>query len=228
MAEFHEFADPAELADFAADKVASDLGRGLSERGAASLVVPGGRTPAAVLGKLGKKPLDWANITVTLCDERWVPEQSPHSNAGMVRSTLLAAADAKFVPLYNFATSPEEAVADIEQRLESLPRPWDAVVLGMGDDGHFASLFPGESALAVGLDLGAQRICVAATGPVEGPRRLSLTLSCLAETRHLYLLATGRNKRAVWEAAASADPRVLPIAALHALAKVSLQFLWCP
>jgi 6-phosphogluconolactonase len=228
MAEFHDFAGPAELAEFAADRVSAGLARGLAERGAASLVVPGGRTPAAFLSKLGRKPLDWRHISVTLCDERWVPEQSPYSNAAMLRSTLLEAADAEFIPLYNFAASPEQAVADIEARLAPLPRPWDAVVLGMGDDGHFASLFPGESALVEGLDLRSPHLCVAAGGPAGGPRRLSLTLACLARARRITLLATGAHKRAVWEEAASADPHVLPVAALHALRTPPVDFLWCP
>jgi 6-phosphogluconolactonase len=228
MVEFHSLADAAELAEFAADSVSARLARGLAERGVASLVVPGGRTPAAFLSKLGRKPLDWQKISVTLCDERWVPEASPQSNAAMLRSTLLEAADANFVPLYNFATSPEEALPEIEAKLAKLPRPWDAVVLGMGDDGHFASLFPGEAALKSGLDVGSKSVCVAATGPAGGPRRLSLTLSCLARTRQLTLLATGDHKRAVWQEAANADPHVLPVAALHKLKSVPVDVLWCP
>jgi len=225
MAEFHRFSDPEEVAEHLAARVASLLQQGLVERGAASLVVPGGRTPGLFFSKLSDSPLPWERIKITLSDERWVDEDSPDSNAALVRRTLLrgSAMLAGFVPLYTGATSPSEGLAEAERRVATLPRPFDAVVMGMGDDGHFASLFPGEPALEVGLDLSATALCVPAKGPAGGPPRLSLTLAALAKTRHIFILATGEKKRAVWEA-----PGDLPASALQRLTGVPVDFLWCP
>ena len=229
MTEFHVFSEPDGLAEFAAARVALALGQGLADRGAASLVVPGGRTPIAFLGKLGCRSLGWARISVTLSDERWVDPLSPDSNEALVRRTLLLgpAAAARFIPLYDGAVSPAMGVAETSERIEQVPRPWDAVVLGIGEDGHFASLFPGEPALAVGLDPAAKVLCVPARGPVAGPPRLSLTLACLAATRHLFVLATGAAKREIWQAAGAARSD-LPVAALRRLTAPPVEFLWCP
>jgi 6-phosphogluconolactonase len=230
MAAFHVFSGPDELAEIAAMRVAQAVGQGLAEGGAAALVVPGGRTPEGFLTRLGSRPLDWARVAVTLCDERWVDEESADSNAAMVRRTLLAggASAARFIPLYNGAPTPEEGRPDAEARLAELPRPWAAVVLGMGDDGHFASLFPGEPSLAVGLDPDSPRRCVAARGPCGGPPRLSLTLSCLAGARQIFVIATGARKRQVWQSAVTTAPVELPVAALHRLTATPVEFLWCP
>jgi 6-phosphogluconolactonase len=222
MAEIHSFSGPDQLAEATAERVAALLLLGLAEKGKATLVVPGGRTPENFLTRLGKRGLDWLNIAVTLGDERWVGEDSPASNAAMVRRTLLANAPAEFLPLYNGAPTPEEGCASIEAMLAAR-LPWDAVILGMGDDGHFASLFPGEAALGVGLDPASERCCVAADGPANGPRRLSMTLSCLAKARHIFMVATGAHKKALWQ-----SPAGLPIAALQALKSVPVDFLWCP
>jgi 6-phosphogluconolactonase len=226
MPELISFAGPDELAESAAAKVAALLARGLAERGAASLVVPGGRTPERFLTRLARQKLDWPQVSVTLSDERWVDETSPDSNAALVRRCLLTsdAAGAFFLPLYTGAPTLEEGLKLVEIALELMPHPWEAVVLGMGEDGHFASLFPGGP----GLEIGMRARCVAIAGPAGGLPRLSLTLSCLAETRHILVIASGARKRQVWERAATADPRLLPIAALHRLAAVPVDFLWCP
>jgi 6-phosphogluconolactonase len=225
MAEFRSFSDPEEVAAFAAAQVAGLLQQGLAERGAASLVVPGGRTPGLFLSTLSESPLAWERVAVTLSDERWVDGRSPDSNEALVRRTLLkgSAMLASFVPLYTGAPSPEAGLADAERHVAAMPRPFDAVVIGMGDDGHFASLFPGEPALAVGLHLAAEALCVSAKGPAGGPPRLSLTLSCLAKSRHIFILASGAHKRQVWQ-----EPGDLPASALQRLTGVPVDFLWCP
>jgi 6-phosphogluconolactonase len=229
MADFIPFSNPQDLADHAAARVA-DLARlGIAERGAASVILPGGRTPELFLAALARAPLDWPRISLTLCDERWVDETSPDSNAAMVRRTLLtgAAAEASFLPLYNGAASPAAGCRAVEAAIRLLPRPWDATILGIGDDGHFASLFPGEPALVAGLNLAGQQDCVPARGPAGGPPRLSLTLASLARSRHIFIIATGRHKRQIWEQAACSDPAVLPAAALHRLTGIAVDFLWC-
>jgi 6-phosphogluconolactonase len=230
MAEFRSFPDADQVAEVLSAEVAELVRKGLAERDAASLIVPGGRTPGLFLSKLSHRALAWDKVQVTGSDERWVDVSSPDSNEALVRRTLIAnaAAEAKYVSLYSGAASPEAGLADIETRVAAMPRPFDAVVMGMGDDGHFASLFPGEAALKIGLDLDTQILCVPAKGPAGGPPRLSLTLSVLARARHIYILATGANKRELWQAAADQSPGILPAAALHRLTGTPVDFMWCP
>lgn len=225
MAKFHQFSGPEEVADYLSAQVAFLLQKGLAERGAASLVVPGGRTPGLFFEKLSERPLAWERIKLVPSDERWVDKSSPDSNEALVRRTLMRgnAMLADFTPLYTGAATPAEGVAEAERRVAALPRPFDAVVMGMGDDGHFASLFPGEAALEVGLDPTAKALCVPARGPAGGPPRLSLTLAVLAASRHIFILATGAKKREIWEA-----PGDLPAAALQRLTGTPVDFVWCP
>jgi 6-phosphogluconolactonase len=230
MAEFRSFSGPEEVAEALAAEVAALVQKGVAERDAASLIVPGGRTPGLFLSKLSHRALAWDRVQVTGSDERWVDASSPDSNEGLVRRTLIAnaAAAATFVSLYTGAASPEAGLAEAETRVAAMARPFDAVVMGMGDDGHFASLFPGEPALEIGLDLDASALCVPARGPAGGPPRLSLTLSALAKARHIYILATGADKREVWQASADQSPAILPAAALHRLTGTPVDFMWCP
>lgn len=229
MTKMLEFPSAQALADHTAATVHALLKQGVAETGRAAFVIPGGRTPAAFLTALGALDLDWSLVAVTLSDERWVPIQAPESNEALVRRTLMAgkAERAQFISLYNGAASPQAGIAVAEERLKSAAQtrdaPWDAVVLGMGDDGHFASLFPGEANLAAGLDLANPALCQPALGPSGGPPRLSLTLSCLARAKAIFVLATGEAKKALWQ-----SPGALPIAALQKLAAPEVQFLWCP
>ncbi len=228
---FHGFADPQELAEKTAARIASILGDALAARPTASLVVPGGRTPGPFLSRLALAGLDWERLHVCLSDERWVPPTAPESNEALLRRTLLTgdAERAHFVQLYTGGSTPKVGLEEAERRVAALPRPINVVVVGMGEDGHFASLFPGEEALAQGLREDGTASCVPAIGPGGGPPRLSLTLSRLLDARHLFLLATGEAKRALWDKAADGGPaEELPIRALRRQTKVPVEVLWCP
>jgi 6-phosphogluconolactonase len=225
------FGDPPGAAQALAGQVCVSLREGLAARGAASLVLPGGRTPLPLLEALRKVELDWSKVSVTLGDERWVPEGDPASNAALLRAALLQdhAAGARFLPLYDGSPSAAAAAGPVWQRLRALPRPFDAVVLGMGDDGHFASLFAGNAGLEEALDPHSPPACVAMRAPVAPHERLSLNLAALMQTRRLFLLISGQAKRDLLLRATRRDAQqAWPVCALLALRQPIPEVYWSP
>jgi len=196
--ERYEFADGAELAPAFADWTADLLRKAIAARGAALLVVSGGETPLRYFLALSKRQLDWSRVTVTLADERRVPDDHPRSNARLVRNSLLQreAAAAHFAPLADSRLTPEQELASARTRLASLPLPADLVVLGMGEDGHTASWFPGAEGLTDAMDPGA-RALVAPISPPRAPEpRLTLTGRVILRARRLALQIEGQKKLA--------------------------------
>jgi 6-phosphogluconolactonase len=213
------------------EHVASALRSGLAQCSAAGLAVPGGRTPVPLFHALREKELDWARVHVTLTDERWVAEDHAASNAALVRRELLQhrAAPATFHPLHDGSPSADGAAVSVWQSLRSLPRPFDAVVLGMGDDGHFASLFPHSPGLSAALDPVAPPACVAMRAPAEPTSRISLNLAALLQTRRLFLFITGAHKRdLLLTAARRAENALLPVAALLQQRVPMPEVYWAP
>ncbi len=225
------FADGADLARAGAARTAEHLAAAIRDRGRATLLLAGGSTPAPMFRALATADLDWSKVTVAQVDERFVPPDSPQSNARMIRETLLTgpAAAARFVPLWSAAADLAAAADAADAAMAGLPRPWDVVVLGMGEDGHFASLFPGSAQLAAGLSPDTDRLCLAVDPHDPAPRepRLSLTLSTLLDARHILLMIRGETKRGVVEAARAGDA-VLPIHAVLSQSRAPLSLLWAP
>lgn len=213
-----------------ATDLAAALRAALQLRGRASLAVSGGKSPLPLFETLAREPLDWSRVAITLVDERWVDPQSEDSNERLVRRHLLqqAAAGARFVPLKTAAAQPEDAVPDRQHALRELA-PLDAIVLGMGEDGHTASLFPGAPQLAAGLDPGAAARLIAVDPPAAPHRRLSMTLAMLLDSRALFLPLQGPRKNAVYEQArALGDVMRHPIAAVLAQTRVPVQVYRAP
>jgi 6-phosphogluconolactonase len=215
-----DFPSAEAAAEAAAQAIAAELRRRLAERGRASLVATGGRSPGPVYDRLKDADLDWTRVTVTLSDERCVDADDPASNAGLVRRRLLqgAAAGAHLLPLW--PVPPPAALAALQ--------PFDAAMLGMGEDGHIASLLPGDPDLAAALAPQSAAPLVAVPAGLGKPPlpRVSLTLSALLSARAVFLLIAGEAKREV--IARAQEGVVLPVGALIAHARVRLRILWSP
>lgn len=227
----HTFTDPAALAEALSQSVATDLRTALQERQVASLALSGGNTPKAFMRALSAQSLNWSQVVVTLVDERWVPEDNARSNAALLREHLLQgpAAAARFLPLYRDTATPEEALAALEHDLAALPSPFDAVVLGMGNDGHTASFFPGGDRLADALDPDSTLRVLPMRAPGAGEPRITLTLPTLLAARHLYLHIEGEEKQAVLAQALGGTHAGAgyPVRAVLRHARAPLATYWC-
>jgi 6-phosphogluconolactonase len=211
-----EFENTSALDIALADDVSTYLKERIEQHGSASLVVSGGRTPLGFFHRLSQRSLDWSQVTVTLADERWVDSDHSDSNEKLVRENLLInnASQAQFLALKNSAKSATDGCQELEKILSTMG-PFSAVILGMGDDGHTASLFPGTSTLATGLDMYSGLNCVAVT-PIDAPHeRMSLTLPRLLNTDFLAVHISGLSKHKVLQQArAGTSVTELPIRAI--------------
>lgn len=228
-ASFQRFENREAASQAAAGLLAAQLRRDLDEAPPAGLVLSGGTTPGRCFELLSRTGLDWGRITLVPSDERWVPPDDPASNERLIRERLMrgAASAARFLPLYRADLEPEQAPAVVERDLAALGQPFSAVLLGMGADGHFASLFPDFDGLGPALDPAAPERCVVVRTAGSPHVRISLTLAALLNTRKIVLLFFGEEKRAVFEAAAAGDARY-PAAALLAQPGADVTALWAP
>lgn len=216
------------LADAAAAATLAALSQALAKRGRASLVVTGGRSPGPVYDRLASAELAWEKVDITLSDERFVPVDDPASNDALVRDRLLRerAAAARFTPLMRPQAADAEASAQYAEAEVAALAPFDLTLLGMGPDGHIASLIPGAARLAEGMQ--SQRFCIGLDEPIGDPPRprITLTLHALLQSRAILLLVAGAEKRRVVEQAlAGAD---LPVRALLTQSAVPVRVLWTP
>jgi 6-phosphogluconolactonase len=223
----HEFKSPVLLAEGLALSVARQLSEALDARGTATLVVSGGRSPVAFFLHLAKQTLDWSKVVVTLADERWVPVEHADSNAGLLKRYLLQgpASKAKFLSLYSATANLEQAAEQADRLLAELPAI-DVLILGMGDDGHTASLFPNSPNLAQALKVDGSRRCWPMLAPTVPHQRLTMSLALLASAKHTVLSISGQSKLTTLSAAlAGDDVAAMPI---RAFLQPTLEIYWCP
>jgi len=210
------FSNPEQLDVALVTEVVALLNADIERSGHAILVVSGGRTPMGFFQLLSRQTLNWQQITVTLADERWVDAEHKDSNEKLVRENLLVnnASVADFIGLKNSAATAAMGEALASQTLAELGQ-FTVVILGMGDDGHTASLFPGAAELARGLDLTSGLACIAVTPVHAAHQRISLTLSRLLNSRRIILHISGEGKLKVLEAALAGDDELaLPVRAI--------------
>jgi 6-phosphogluconolactonase len=211
------FETGATLADTLANDVANWLKEAIAKNGSAVIAVSGGSTPKPFFATLSKQKMDWAKVTITLVDERAVPEDNPRSNARLVRDNLWRneAAVARFSPLY---------LNPLIGRLA----PFDVAILGMGNDGHTASFFPGGDNLAKAIDPTNSHVVIAMNAAGAGEPRLTFTLPRILAASHLCLHIQGQDKMQVLDKAlAGADELEMPVRAVLHSAK-PLDLYWCP
>ncbi len=213
----HDFATGAALAPVLAQWTAQRLREAIEARGAALLVVSGGTTPLRYFHALSSQPVDWSRVTVTLADERRVPDDDPRSNARLVRQALLRdrAASAQFSPLANSRLDEDRELAAANARMATLPSPADLVVLGMGEDGHAASWFPGADGLVEAIDPGARALVAPIRAPGAAEPRLTLTGRVILRARAIALHIEGEAKAARLAKALGEGPlEAMPIRAV--------------
>ncbi len=197
-----------------ADIIAGQLGDFLRRDGRATLSVPGGTTPGPIFDTLSGVDLDWANVSVVLNDERWVPESSDRSNTRLLRQRLLRgrAAQARLIPLYAPAETPEEMLPALEDGLRP-HLPISVLLLGMGVDMHTASLFPGADRLEEALSSTAP-LLLPMRAEAAGEPRVTLTAPVLKAAFHTHVLITGAEKRTALEKAMTLAAEQAPIRAV--------------
>lgn len=224
------FSTKERLAEALASAVAENLIAGIEERGEATLAVSGGSTPRKFFETLARREhIVWDAVVVTLVDERWVDDSSDRSNAKLVKETLLQgpAANARFVPLYAGGDEPDAAGIEKANLAVAEITPFDAVILGMGNDGHTASFFPGGDTLEAALNEDGPLVAIRAPG--AGEPRVTFTLPRLLDTKALYLHIEGDEKAQALDAALETGPvDAMPVRAVLSQSIKPVQLYWCP
>lgn len=239
--EWHASADEASWIAASTHAIAKAIGEAASAKRFVHLLLSGGSTPAPVYRALSERTLDWPRVTIGLVDDRDVDPDADGSNARLVRETLLqsAAAAARFEPLRGTGRSLQDAVRAANDRFvvgtsatHERANEVGLAVLGMGDDGHTASLFPGATNLPAALMSRKPYALIDATGcPVAGAfaHRISLTPTGLGYARKRILLIRGSVKQRVLETALQGGPASeMPIRCAIDLPGAPLQVHWCP
>jgi 6-phosphogluconolactonase len=226
---WHPAATPADLAWKLAEQIALLLRQRLEPAPRASLALSGGVTPILLFKALAQQVLDWQRIDIVQVDERWVEPSHPDSNSAQIREHLLQgkAAVARFHPLYENVASPSAGLGAVCQRLESLSWPLDVVVLGMGNDGHTASLFPDAPELVVAMaEHNGSKLAVI-TPPQQAQARITLTRSAIAGARNCILHIQGDDKLATLNKAL-AEPDNWAHMPIRAFLRSGLHIFWSP
>lgn len=214
-----------------AGRIEETLAAAVIANGKAVFAGPGGSTPSPVYARLAQADIGWDKVAVTLVDERYVPESDPDSNARLIKDVLLQgpAAAATFIPLYHAEVTVDRAAAVAAQRLAEAGGRFDAVLLGMGEDGHICSMFPGSPTLKTLLSPTLKPTVLGVPhgrdGMAPSLERISINLPYLMSAGRVILGLKGAAKRSVFEREAGGDPAVQPIAAMIA-AKVPLEVVW--
>ncbi len=221
------------LATAVAERLSRTIDKALAERGAATIVLAGGRTTPPVLRRLASESRDWSKLTVLPTDERWVAANHADNNLRQLQDAFGNVEGIRWIALTPAKPRGRVNAAYANAALETTPAAFDLCLLGMGADGHFASLFPGAKNLPEALDLASSESAVAIIPepmPSAGPHpRISLSLARLLHSRQTILAISGADKRAMLDRALDEnDPLNLPVAALLRAPGRTVEIHWSP
>jgi 6-phosphogluconolactonase len=232
----HFFTDRESLFKALLEECVSSLNLSIKKFGQATLLVSGGSSPKPLYQQLSQQVLEWSKVNVALVDERWVDFDNAASNEQFIHKNLLQgpASKAHFIAMKNQCSSAEHGQPSCERQYQQMLQPFDFTILGMGSDGHTASLFPAAQGLAEALDVNHSALCAAITANAsevtgEFTERMTLTLSGLMQSRKIVLLITGDEKLAVYKnALASNDALLFPVSAVLNQSKIPVDVYWAP
>lgn len=210
---FNRFEDTKELDKILCSKISKLLKQSIKKKQIASLIVSGGSTPKGIFALLSKEQLDWSKVYITLADERWVDKNHKDSNEKMIKNILLQnkAKKATFIGLKQEEDNLEIAEKTCNKELKKFPFPATVCLLGMGEDGHTASLFPNSDEL-VNIIYEKQLTCKTCRPKFAPHDRITLTPEVLSESENLILHIVGEKKTKVLkEALKEGDVFSMPI-----------------
>ena len=228
---FRGFRNLDDLLTVLADEIVARLSDGVRKNGKASFVASGGTTPGALFDVLAGRKAPWKDVQVTLSDERWTEPTSERSNEHLVRTRLLVgeAAAATLVAMKTPAARARDAEGAIDDAIAKMPRPFDVVLLGMGTDGHTASLIPGSDGLARALDVDSPALVRAVDPPnvTHMGERMTLTLRALLDAKWIVVFIKGEGKLAAYKhALAGSDVLENPVRAVLQQRGVPVSIFW--
>ena len=225
----YRFATREQASVGAANFIVAALRQQLEVHDCASMVVSGGSTPARCLTRLASENIDWSKVDVFLSDERWVPREHPDSNEKRVSESLLTAAakDASLHGMHRQDSLIDQRCKEIDCDLRRLTLPFACVLLGMGSDGHFASIFADSKELSASLDLDGERYCMAVHTAASEHSRISLTLAALCRGDDILLLIFGEEKWRTLETARQVDD-AYPVSRLLRQTRTPIHVFWAP
>ena len=229
----HKFGHREAMLDALYQQIVEDLEKKLKLRDSATLLLSGGSTPAPLYRRLSQASLDWARVQIALVDERWVEADNLASNERLLRESMLInnASKAKFTGMKNKASTPFDGAMECNLRYADLPLPHTICMLGMGPDGHTASLFPEAQGLPEALK--SHQHCApirAIRSGVTGDlvERMSMTPFSILQSERLVLLISGEDKWEVLQQALANADQSLPISHFLGQETPALEVYWSP
>ncbi len=212
-----QFSTTESMTNQLANNIVSDLTQAIASNGQASLLVSGGKSPIALFAQLSQATLDWSKVTISLVDDRWVGADHQSSNELLVKTHLLVnnAANATFIGLVGEQADAFDGVAAAIERVSGLLNNIDVMILGMGEDGHTASIFPCCEQVEPAMAKDNVAGLIATVPTTAAYQRISFTLNQILAAKQVYLPLAGDKKLAVFEQATVLENnQLMPISAV--------------